>query len=179
MTFSCIVAMDAEQGIGKDNRLPWNLPKELAYFHRMTEGNPPPHTRNAVVMGRKTWESIPESRRPLPRRLNVVLTRNPHASLPDGVLYGASLDDVLHSLEGRGDVYEVFVIGGGTVFCEAFQHAACRKLYITVLEKSFDCDTFLPSIPEDFLLTHESDVQEEKGIRYRFRIYERKRHGRT
>jgi hypothetical protein len=83
-----IVACTRDGGIGKEGTLPWKLPGDMAYFKRVTlDTEDVPGARNAVIMGRKTWESIPNSFRPLPGRLNVVLSRNPKSiNLPDGVV---------------------------------------------------------------------------------------------
>ena len=72
MAFEIIVAHDLNQGIGTDNQLPWHCAEDMAYFKSLTIGN----QKNAVIMGRKTWESIPEKFRPLPNRLNIVLSKN-------------------------------------------------------------------------------------------------------
>ncbi len=83
-----IVACTRDGGIGKEGRLPWKLSGDMAYFKRVTlDTEDVPGARNAVIMGRKTWESIPKSFRPLADRLNVVLSRNPKSiNLPDGVV---------------------------------------------------------------------------------------------
>jgi hypothetical protein len=83
-----IVACTRDGGIGKEGKLPWKLSGDMAYFKRVTlDTEDVPGARNAVIMGRKTWESIPNSFRPLPGRLNVVLSRNPKSiNLPDGVV---------------------------------------------------------------------------------------------
>lgn len=83
-----VAACGPRLGIGKNGQLPWNLPKEMKHFARMTTDTTDASLRNAVIMGRKTWESIPAKFRPLRRRLNVVLSRRTDLSLdhPDAVL---------------------------------------------------------------------------------------------
>jgi dihydrofolate reductase/thymidylate synthase len=75
-TFECIVACDANRGIGLEGSVPWRLRGDMAYFKRKTSAVEKEGNVNAVIMGRKTWESIPAKFRPLPGRLNIILTRN-------------------------------------------------------------------------------------------------------
>src|SRR5438067_9831623 len=100
-----VVAMDANRGIGIDNKLPWHLPEDLAHFKRVTLGHP-------IIMGRKTWDSIG---RPLPGRRNIVITRNPqwHA---DGTERASSLTSALDLARNES---KVFVIGGGEIYAQA------------------------------------------------------------
>ena len=98
-------------------------------------------------MGRKTWESIPSKFKPLPQRLNCVLSRNSSLVLPENVFKARGLTEVLQRL---GNDYEdilenVFIIGGAQVYQEALQHTACQKIYLTQIEKDFLCDTFFPA----------------------------------
>src|SRR3954471_16519075 len=118
MTFDVVVAADREWGIGKANALPWpKLKGDLAHFKKITceasEGK-----RNAIVMGRKTWESAEVGGRPLPRRLNIVITRR-GITPPEGVLVVGSLDGALGA---AGDAETTFVVGGAEIFREAFAH---------------------------------------------------------
>lgn len=173
MTFACVAAMDQERGIGKNGTLPWRLPRELQHFHEVTLDGSDDRHRNVVIMGRRTWESIPEDHQPLQERLNVVLTRNASYPLTDGVIRAESLDAVLALLDQRQDTGNVFIIGGSSVFAETLKHPGCMTLHLTEVEGSFDCDTFFPEIGEQFARVDESPVQTERGIRYRFVTYER------
>lgn len=166
MSFSIIVAVDEKNGMGKDGKLPWHIPSELQYFAKKTKSN-------VVIMGRKSWVSIPPKYRPLPDRLNIVLTRNDEYELPDGVLRASSLDDALTLAEPSGD-REIFVIGGAGVFKEALSHPDCDTLYITEILKTFECDTFLPAIDTtEFERVYQSDTHEDAGIEFRFVRYDR------
>lgn len=146
LTFDCVVAADAAGGIGKDHDLPWpRLREDLRFLRQITSQLPAgaEHPMNAVIMGRLTWESVPSKQQPLPGRKNVVLSRRPLA-LPPGVIAAASLDEAL----AVPDVAARFVIGGAQVFRDAFVHPACRFVYLTRIEATFDCDTFLPPLDE-------------------------------
>lgn len=159
MNFSIIVAIDEKGGIGKNNTLPWHLPADLKHFKEFTTGG-------TVIMGRNTWESIPEKFRPLPNRLNIVLTGNLNYHVPEGVKLASSLDGALAIAEGN-----TFVIGGAKVFEDAIRHESCSELIITKIDGDFNCDTFFPFIPLDFQITEKGEEKEENGIRFRFVRY--------
>jgi dihydrofolate reductase len=129
-----IVAAVARNGcIGKDGTLPWRIREDLKHFRDVTMGK-------VVVMGRKTWESIPEKFRPLPGRTNVVVTRQASFPLPAGVERAASLESALAAHAG----HEVVVGGGGTLYAAALPCA--NVLEITHVDRNVDGDTFFPSI---------------------------------
>ncbi|MEJ7601146.1 MAG: dihydrofolate reductase, partial [Kofleriaceae bacterium] len=142
MTFDVVVAADLEWGIGKQGGLPWpRLPGDLAHFKRVTstasEGR-----RNAIVMGRKTWESKEVGGVPLPRRLNVVISRSAGLIVPEGVVVASSLDHAL----AVPDVETVFVVGGAGLFQTALEHAGLRSVYLTRVEGRFECDIRMPDL---------------------------------
>ncbi|MDE2586521.1 MAG: dihydrofolate reductase, partial [Betaproteobacteria bacterium] len=127
-----IAAVGANGAIGLGNRLLWNLPEDMAYFKQTTQGRP-------VIMGRKTWESLPERFRPLPGRHNIVVTRNADYLAP-----GAS---VAHSLEAAltaAGVGEVFVIGGAELYTQALARA--HRLYLTEVADTPAADAFFPTV---------------------------------
>src|SRR3989338_11120601 len=99
--FNIIVAVDAKNGIGKKGGLPWSLPADLKHFKKITFNTTDESKMNAVVMGRKTWDSIPAKFRPLPGRLNVVLTRDPQLPFPAPVLRATGLPQALGLLEKK------------------------------------------------------------------------------
>ena len=131
-----VVAYDRERGIGKDNGLPWSLdalPTDLRHFKALTLGH-------AIVMGRKTYESIG---RPLPGRRNIVVTRHAGMSHPD-VEYAPSLDAAIAQ---AGNATEVDIIGGGEIFRQAVPLA--DRVYATEVDGDFSCDTTFPELPSD------------------------------
>lgn len=187
-SFIVIVAATAGSlGIGKNGKLPWRLAADMAYFKRCTSTpttTTPSSKVNAVIMGRKTWQSIPGRFRPLQGRRNVVLSRNPKARedllLPEDVLVAGSLSEALtllalppHSTE----VDKVFVIGGGSVYAEAVASELCQKVLLTSVRagdgRFEDCDVHFPALhPEAFKLAKKGEDQEEKGVRFSFDEYE-------
>ncbi|MAW61845.1 MAG: hypothetical protein CMJ94_13590 [Planctomycetes bacterium] len=156
--------MDQQRGIGRDGDLAWRLPEDLKWFRAVTVGA----GGQSVIMGRKTWDSIPDRFRPLPERENWVLTRQPEYAVPSGVRRAASLDQALAHCEGPR-----FVIGGGSLYAEALQHPSCTRIYLTVVEGSFDCDTFLAEFGPDWQHSAEFGSGEHEGIRYRFEQWDR------
>jgi dihydrofolate reductase len=123
--------------IGADGGLPWNLPEDLALFKRLTMGS-------AVVMGRRTWESLPERFRPLPGRTNVVLTSDPAWSA-DGASRAGSVAEVL------GEYDSLWVIGGGAVYGAFLPHA--DRLVVTEVDLRVDGDTWAPEIGPEWTRT--------------------------
>ena len=133
-----VVAAVARNGVvGKDNQLIWHLPEDMKHFRQLTMGAP-------VVMGRKTWDSLPERFRPLPGRRNLVLSRQP-GWRADGAEVLPSLDAALAL---AADAPRVFVIGGAQVWADAMPRA--DDLVLTEIDHDFDGDTCFPPRPEAF-----------------------------
>jgi dihydrofolate reductase len=153
-----VVAMDAQRGIGVDNQLPWHLPEDLAHFKRVTLGHP-------IIMGRKTFDSIG---RPLPKRRNIVVTRNT-GWRHEGVDAATSLQDAIALL---GDE-PASIIGGAQIFNESM--ALADRMIVTEIAHAFRCDTFFPAIdPAQWLETaRERHHSEANGYGYDFVTYER------
>jgi dihydrofolate reductase len=129
MIISLIAAMDRNRLIGKGNRLPWRLPADMKHFRKLTLGKP-------VVMGRRTFESIGK---PLAKRTNIVLTRDPHFSA-GGCIVARSVDEALREADG---CEEVMIIGGYSVY-EQFLNLA-ERLYLTQIHKCFEGDVYFPA----------------------------------
>ena len=130
---SLIAAVARNRVIGKDNQLLWHLPEDMQYFREITRGKP-------VIMGRKTWESLPDAFRPLPGRHNIVVSRNPSYLAPGATLAG-SLEEAIRK---AGDDVEVFVIGGAELYRQALPLA--QKLYLTEIDQDFEGDACFPDI---------------------------------
>ena len=174
MKFSLIVAIDLKRGIGKNGDLPWHVPEDLKYFKKITTAkNDLSEVENVVVMGRKTWESIPDKYRPLPDRYNIVLTRNSDYDLPEGVGLFNNFDDMLSTLksDSRTKNARVFIIGGQQIFEKALMHPYCEKLYITHLDRSYDCDTYFPNFLDDFHEESHENFTSKDGLNGSFAIY--------
>lgn len=169
-SFSVIVAFDSQYGIGKNGQLAWELPMDLKHFKEITTTVTNPAKKNAVIMGRKTWESLPQRFRPLPGRLNLVLSKDEKPGLPLEVLCSQSLDDALSQLSSP-NVENIFVIGGAQVYAHAMDHPLCQKLYVTHVQGEHGCDTFFPPISKQFFPISASEQYQEKGISFQFSDY--------
>ena len=128
-----LIAGVARNGvIGRDNQLLWHLPEDLAYFRRQTQGSP-------VIMGRKTWDSLPPRFRPLPGRRNIVLTRQAGLAI-EGAEPAPNLDAALALV---AEAPKVFVIGGAQIYAAAMARA--DQLMLTEVEREFEGDTHFPA----------------------------------
>ncbi|MDR2164980.1 MAG: dihydrofolate reductase [Zoogloeaceae bacterium] len=160
---SLIAAVARNRVIGRDNRLLWRLPGDLRHFRETTRDRP-------VIMGRRTWESLPEKFRPLPGRLNTVVSRNPACSAPGAVLAGS----LTEAIEKSGDGGELFVVGGAELYRQALPLAG--RLYITEIDADFSGDAFFPEIrPDEWREVARGPFREEAGLRYAFVVHQRTR----
>jgi dihydrofolate reductase len=159
-----VVAHDRNRLIGGQNTLLWHLPNDLQHFKTLTTGG-------AIVMGRLTFDSIG---RPLPKRLNLVVSRNPTLELP-GTEVHPNLDAALQSASAQG-YKEVFVVGGGMLYAEALPRA--HRLEITEIDAEYTGDTWFPSYQNDpsWVRTQESQhpADERHPHAFIFRTYERR-----
>ena len=173
-----VSATKMSMGIGKDGVMPWKLKSDMEYFKSMTTACRT-EKQNAVIMGRKTWESIPVKFRPLSSRVNVVLSKDnairEKILIPNNVLVCNSLQNALSLLYLNETVDEMFVIGGGTIYKDAIELPSCTKIYLTeILSVPPDgMDTFFPKIPISFIRSEESDIIVDNNIEYRFVLYKR------
>lgn len=180
-TYQVVVAATRELGIGKDGKLPWRLPSDLKFFKDVTVTTSDPGKKNAVIMGRKTWESISPEHRPLPGRLNVVLTRSGSFDIAtaENVVICGSLASALELLAASPyclSIDKVFLIGGGQIFREALNAPGCDAIHITEIESNIECDTFIPAIDSAvFQPWYSSFPKVENSIRHSFTTYVRVR----
>jgi len=150
--FKAIAAMSLNRVIGAGNKIPWHLPEDFQWFKKMTTGH-------VIVMGRKTFESIGK---PLPNRTTIVLSRSPLNIY--GVRMIADLNQ-LDSLEGELAGLEIFICGGAQVYEQALP--LCSDLYLTLVKRNVEGDTFFPAFEEMFKLKEEIlDDPEFKILHY-------------
>jgi dihydrofolate reductase len=147
-TVALVAALTGTRGIGFKGGIPWKLPKDMEYFARLTRSTRHPLKRNAVIMGRITWESLPAKFRPLPDRLNVVLTsRKEVLYVCPSVVVCSSLTEALSQVESMDDIETLYIIGGERVFAEAIAMKECTRLYLTHITSLGDplvCDRHFP-----------------------------------
>ena len=172
-----IVAIDSKSGIGKGGGLPWHLTGDLKHFREITCKTHSPKKKNIVLMGRKTWDSIPKEYRPLNERINIVLTHNKYLDVPEGVLKAENFDQVLTMTKSerlKNIIETVFVIGGQQVYEEALKYPECQKIYVTQIHQAFGCDVFFRDFKDRFVKTKESTRHNEGPLNYHFEEYELK-----
>jgi len=190
MNISLIVATDKNLGIGKENKIPWNLKSELKYFSEKTQSSNP-YSINVVIMGRNTWESIPQKYRPLRNRINIVLTSK-HIDLVENsnTYYSSSIDNAIHLINSFSvNIAKVFVIGGQRVYTEILlgnnDNFKLEYIYQTEIYNDFECNTFLmdkkeyKSILQNYTVIQCSKFKKEKclvankELYFRYFIYKR------
>lgn len=174
-SFSIIAAMDEKRGIGKNNQLPWKINRDMAYFKTLTTAAQP-GKQNLVIMGRKTWESLPKTYRPLPNRINVVLSKNDNIYLPLNVLAFRSFDVLINNLaklQRTHNIESIFIIGGGNIYREAIKHPYCDTLYLTHIHGNYHADTFFPEFENQFTLFSDSSPIIENNHTFQFTTWKK------
>ena len=161
-----IVATAKNRVIGKDNDLIWHLPVDMRYFKQTTKGAP-------VIMGRKNYESIPEKYRPLPGRLNVVLSKQADYPVAEGVWLRSDLESTLTELRERGEE-RVFIIGGGQIYAAALELKIVDRMLITWIDADLEGDAHFPQFnesewKESTRMHHPAD--EKHAYSMRFKVY--------
>jgi len=145
--------------IGLNGQMPWHLPEDLAHFRQLTQGCP-------VIMGRKTWDSLPERFRPLPGRNNIVITRQPDWAA-DGALRATSLSEATGLCVGAPVAW---VMGGAQIYAQAapYAHAA----FVTEIHQDFEGDAFAPALGAGWQEVQRSRHQAASGLEYSFVRFE-------
>jgi dihydrofolate reductase len=158
-------AQSAGGVIGRENALPWHLPEDLAHFRALTAGT-------TVVMGRRTWDSLPPRFRPLPGRFNIVLSRDQSWAV-DGATRADDFADALGAAASSQREADVWVIGGASVYAAALPFA--DRLVVTEIAETFDGDVYAPALGAGWREPGaEPDWRSsETGLRYRVRTYTR------
>ncbi len=160
---SLIAAVAQNRAIGKDNQLLWRLPEDMRHFRETTRGK-------TVIMGRKTWESLPAAFRPLPGRRNLVLTRAPSYVAPGAEICHA-LSEALE-LAANDDDDEIFVIGGEDLYRQALPLA--QRLYLTEITEAPAGDAFFPEVSaSEWHEVSRTTQRNEAGLEFSFVLYRR------
>jgi len=164
MKVSIIAAMGKNRVIGKDNDLIWNLPGDMRFFKNTTSGH-------HIIMGRKNFQSM---NKPLPNRVNVVVTRDPDF-IAEGAVVVHSIEEGLAVAEKNGE-QEAFIIGGGNIYAQSLELA--DRMYLTFIDASFEGDTFFPEVDFDrwkLVESQEFEVNERDPYPYRISTFEKNR----
>ncbi len=159
-----IAAADLNWGIGKDNDLLDHIPEDMKFFREKTTGS-------AVIMGKNTFLSFP-NQKPLPKRLNIVLTSD-KSFAPEGVTVCRSMEEAIDTAKKEYDNEKIFFIGGESVYREAEKYA--DTAYITKIEKEYEADRFLLNFDEkdNWYIANEEMMKTEKGIYITFVTYKK------
>lgn len=166
-----IVAVDLNNGIGYNGKLPWHLPKDLAYFQKITTQTKDSTKKNMVVMGRTTWESLPENARPLSGRVNVVLTHSKTYKARGAFVVRSLWHALFHCY--LLDVENMFIIGGSRVFQEALKNNFADAIYLTRILRVYECDTFFPEISKEFAIKEKIGEGSDEGVKFEFWKWEK------
>lgn len=147
MNYNIIVAACDNNGIGKDNNLPWNkIPEDMRNFSKLTKGN----GNNAIIMGKNTYLSIG---RPLPNRTNIVLSSSLNELTEEKNIHVFKTIDECNKFCTDKNFDEVWVIGGESIYRQFLDLDCIQKIYKTNINRKIKCDTFFPIIPNNFYLT--------------------------
>ena len=160
MKLHLIFARAANGVIGRNNTLPWHLPEDLAHFKRTTLGCP-------VIMGRKTWDSLPPRFRPLPGRINIVVTRQAGWQA-EGALRAASIAEACGLCPPDSDAW---LIGGAEVYAQALPLAT--SAVVTEIDADFEGDAFAPQFGPDWVETTRERHTSTTGLAFSFVTYQR------
>jgi len=162
MQLHLIYARARNGTIGKDGQMPWHLPEDLAHFKRVTLGQP-------VIMGRKTWDSLPARFRPLPGRVNIVITRQSdwHA---EGALRAESIEDAMRLC---GDAPHAWIMGGAEIYRQAEPLASTAV--VTEIDADFEGDAFAPTLASDWQEVQRESHTSASGLGFAFVTYQHPR----
>ena len=160
MNINMIFARSANGVIGNNNAMPWHLPEDLAHFKKLTLGSP-------VIMGRKTWDSLPTKFRPLPGRTNVVITRQTGWQA-EGAQTAGSLMDALALCQLASDIW---IIGGAQIYAQAEPLAS--RIEVTHIDKTYVGDAFAPTLGSQWQPSPKEDHVSSTGLNFSFITYTR------
>ncbi|KAB5574810.1 hypothetical protein PHYPO_G00213410 [Pangasianodon hypophthalmus] len=175
-----IAAACRNMGIGKDGRLPWNLPTEFQFFLNTITAVCSAGKKNLIIWGKYSWFSCPERIFPLANSLNVVLSKK-LMSVPKHAHY--MCEDFVSAVKlashpPLSDLVEtIWILGGTQVYKEALEHPWCDLIYLTDIMADFDCDVFFPSFDQNVYRKQNKfpgvpdEIQEENGLKFRFQVF--------
>jgi len=171
MNINIIVAFTAaSRGIGYQGSMPWHLPKDLQKFSKATKGD----GNNAVIMGRKTWDSLP--RKPLPGRKNIVLSRSADdIALFGDELYFSGMTRAVRHCEENG-YGELWIIGGREVYREALRDLTIDTILVTEVQSECMCDVFFPELPPGYVCT-ETETAVDGGTVLLYKTFKNRKAG--
>ena len=164
MKYNIIVAYDLDNGIGKNNNLPWDFVEDLRRFSKLTRGN----GSNAIIMGKNTWESLPH--KPLSKRDNLILSTSLDLEIgqPKNAYVKTFTNISCVDKFCEEQIYdEVWIIGGSKIYEQFINHDKVKQIYVTLIHETYECDTKFPNISSSWkILKSESVSIRDKTLQY-------------
>lgn len=152
-----ILAVDDDWGIGKHGDIPWQ--SDLKNFKDITTHTEDTDKQNVVIMGKNTWESIPEKFRPFSNRVNYIISKSiKKDSVPDGVEIFSSLHEAILHAQHTVKIETIFLIGGAWIYQESFQNNLNDEIYVTKIPWAHECDTFVDINYDEYEICDESEI---------------------
>lgn len=169
--YKIVVATDCNDGISKDNKIPWTLKKDMDFFKSITT-LAPKNKVNAIIMGRKTYESM--NKRLLPNRINIVLTTQPDYEVAAGGYVKHSLIDAISFVKTLKNINDVFIIGGEDIYKLALEQLSIYYVYKTIIYKDFYCDRTFPCIKNTHEMVASTITDFENDLSFHIEIWKNK-----
>jgi len=163
-----IVGVDEKNGIGLNGKLAWHFKSDMEHFKKITTQTTDPNKKNMVVMGRNTWDSLPEKYKPLKGRINAVLSRNSEYKIKDVLIFNSLQQAVDFD---RDDIENIFIIGGANVYKDAVENIRLDGLYVTQIDNTFDCDVYFPEYKNTYPIKLKLGETLENGIKLNFYLF--------
>jgi dihydrofolate reductase len=154
---SLIVAFDQARGIGHQNQIPWFIPGELKWVADTTKQTTDATKRNALIMGHNTWLSLPKNRRPLPERLNIVVSRTATFDAEDVKVF-RTLDSAVAFVHDSDNIETGFIFGGASIYEQAVKADWLDEMLLTIVPERYPADTFFPDTPPHFSCVDRSNT---------------------
>ncbi|KAL3271372.1 hypothetical protein HHI36_021856 [Cryptolaemus montrouzieri] len=179
--YNLIGVVSENMGIAKDGELPFNLPKEYEFYMRITKETKDKTRKNIVIMGRKSWDCLSDNDRPMPGRINFVLTSKKDLDLsanPDTYVFNTweQIEAKLEDPEFKKTYEEVWVVGGNKIYDESQKSKHFYRTYISRVRKFFECDTFFPEMVKNVKRVNDprvpQGVQKENGLEWEVEVWE-------
>lgn len=170
INFDIVVAHDLANAIGKNNQLLCHLPEDMRFFKELTTTTTNKNKQNIVILGRKTYESLPDKFKPLPNRINIVISRSTidykgvlHATSPENAL------EIAANLVEENKAETVYCIGGSQIYKNLLTNKKCRFLYATVIHKTFEADAFFPDYQANFTEVSSRKITSKNNLDVEFK----------
>lgn len=162
-----IVALCKNRGIGFKNTIPWHLPSDLERFKFLTTINSH-KIENNVIMGRKTWESLPKKVRPLPKRKNIIISSKTDIINHEDVIIHNNIESIK-----KYNSANTWIIGGNAIYKYCLDNDLVKSIYLTLIHEDYDCDVFFPEIPDNFTMKLHTPIKKENNICFNYQYWKR------